>query len=345
MLYKIDNIRRVHGERTVLDIDTLSIEQGKVYALTGPNGAGKTTLLNILAFLDKPTSGNIDFLAERVSWSESELHRIRRHVVLLDQSPIMFSGTVKHNVAFGLKMRKMAGADIDKRVATVLDLVGLSKFVDHDAQKLSGGETKRVALARALAVQPEVLICDEPSANVDTENQEMILDLLARINQDQGTSIIFSTHYLSQGQRLADYTLFLQDGSLSDILNENVYRVKIVSRHGDEGCCQLTEKVFITSGLDGVSEQAMHVKLWVDPETIVFDCGQSARMDRGSKENCFTGKLLEMSRQHDLVKLCIDIGVRLVLYTPFEIYQRVAPLLGDSLDIVIPKSSVRCTLL
>lgn len=344
-LYKIDNIRRVHGARTVLNIETLSIEQGKVYTLTGPNGAGKTTLLNILAFLDKPSSGNIDFLGERVRWSENDLHRMRRYVVLLDQNPIMFSGTVEDNVAFGLKMRKMARAEIGQRVAKVLDLVGLARFAGQNAQKLSGGETKRVALARALAVQPEVLICDEPSANVDNENQEMILDLLARINQEQGTSIIFSTHYLAQGYRLADHTLLLENGSLSDILNENVYRSRIVSRNGNEGICQLAEQLFMTSCIEALPEQAEQIKLWVDPETVAFGCVEPGAVGDTVLENCFAGTLIEISHQQGLIKLCVDIGVRLVLYTSYETYEKIAPLVGARLNITVPKSSIRCTLL
>ena len=343
MLYNIDNVRRVHGERTVLHIDTLSLERGKVYTLTGPNGAGKTTLLKILAFLDKPTSGEIEFMGEQVRWNDKCLQRIRRKVVLLDQSPIMFTGTVQENVAFGLKIRNVGRQETKKRVQEALDMVGLTKFANYDAQGLSGGENKRVALARALAVEPEVLICDEPSANVDTENQEMILDMLAQTNKKYGTTIVFSTHYLSQGYRLADHALLLQNGSLSDILNENIYRAKIVERDGDNGSCHIAGQLLLQASVKDIPVETSEIKLWVDPATLLFTKSRSG--DKGgavTEENCFSGHLVEVSRHKSLVKLCIDIGVRLVLYTSYEIYREQAPMVGEKLHVTIPQSSIRC---
>ena len=178
MLYRLENLVRLHGERTVLNIECLEIQPNAIYTLIGPNGAGKTSLLQILAFLDKPSSGRISFNDLPVRFSETHLHRLRRKVVLLDQSPILFSGTVYRNVEFGLKVRKMSRELRKQRIGVMLELVGMEKFADYDIQGLSGGEVKRVALARALALRPEVLLCDEPTANVDRENQEIILNIL-----------------------------------------------------------------------------------------------------------------------------------------------------------------------
>ncbi|WP_457577166.1 energy-coupling factor ABC transporter ATP-binding protein [Desulfomarina sp.] len=212
MLYKLENLKKNFGSRTILDLDHLEIETGKIYTLIGPNGAGKTTLLKILAFLDKPSTGRMTFRGQPVKMSEQHLHSLRRQVVLLDQNPILFSGTVRKNVGFGLRIRKIEPRERERRVQEMLALVGMEEFIDYDSRGLSGGEVKRVALARALALSPGVLLCDEPTANVDAKNQEIILDTLERINRQKGRSIIFSTHYLSQGQRLAHHTLLLQNG-------------------------------------------------------------------------------------------------------------------------------------
>jgi tungstate transport system ATP-binding protein len=217
MLYRLEKVKRIFGSRTVLDLDRLEIEKGKIYTLIGPNGAGKTTLLKILAFLDRPSSGKVTFREQSVKMSEQHLHSLRRQVILLDQNPILFSGTVRKNVEFGLRLRKMERGKRGQRIKEMLALVGMEEFIDFDSRGLSGGEVKRVALARALALSPDVLLCDEPTANVDVENQEIILETLNRINREEGRSVIFSTHYLSQGQRLAHHTLLLQNGVVSGV--------------------------------------------------------------------------------------------------------------------------------
>ncbi|MBV5306754.1 MAG: ATP-binding cassette domain-containing protein [Desulfobulbaceae bacterium] len=213
-LYELQGVTREFKGRKVLDLPHLAIESGKIYSLIGPNGAGKTRLLNILAFLDRPTSGEIDFCGEQVTYCKQGLLALRRRVVLVDQYPILFTGPVWKNVEFGLKVRGVARQARTDRVHEVLSLVGMEDFFKAEAEKLSGGETKRVALAMALAVRPEVLLCDEPCANVDEENQKIIIQILDRINREQSTSIVFSTHYLAQGRSLAHGELHLEHGRL-----------------------------------------------------------------------------------------------------------------------------------
>lgn len=214
-LYELKGICQRYHERTVLDIACLRLESGRIHALTGPNGAGKSTLLRLLAFLEAPVAGTLVFGGEQVRFSSrSSLLRLRRRVVLVDQHPVAFSTTVANNVAFGLKIRKI---DKDNRtclVDEVLDIVGLSKYRHGPAQELSGGETQRLALARALAIRPEVLLCDEPTANVDVANQEIILEVLARMNRELGTSILFTTHDHKLAEALAHQRLHLEQGAL-----------------------------------------------------------------------------------------------------------------------------------
>ena len=226
MLYELQNLKKQFGDRTVLDIASLSFERGKVYALIGPNGAGKTTLLNHLAFLELQSSGCLSFRNQLVPPDNKQLVKLRKNVVLVDQSPILFSGTVWKNVEFGLKVRNISKRERASRIEAALERVGMQRFALADVHGLSGGEVKRVALARALAVNPEVLLCDEPTANVDQENQEVILKILERANKIQHTSVIFSTHYLSQSRRLADHTVLLQNGKISFEHTENTLKVK-----------------------------------------------------------------------------------------------------------------------
>jgi len=220
MLYNAAELTRTFKGQKILDLEYLAIEPHKIYGLIGPNGAGKTTLLNLLAFLDRPTTGTLQFRGRTVRYGKQQLLELRRRVVLVDQYPILFTGSVWKNVDFGLKVRGIAKKIRATRIEQALKLVGMEKFRQADAHKLSGGETKRVALARALAIEPEVLLCDEPTANVDEENQEIILNLLQRINSEHRTSIILATHYLAHSRRLADHTLILEHGKLSTRTDE-----------------------------------------------------------------------------------------------------------------------------
>jgi len=215
MLYILSKITRKYGSRTVLDIPLMEIEKGEIYALLGPNGAGKTTLLNILGFLEVPTTGDILYRLKTVNFSESSLQNLRREVVMIDQHPILFTGTVYKNVEFGLKIRGIPQKKRGIIIEETLDLVGMSDFVQAQAHRLSGGETQRVALARALAVSPEVLLCDEPTSNLDVENQTAVINTLKQINEQRKITIMFTTHYMYQVSSLAHHTFFLDHGKLA----------------------------------------------------------------------------------------------------------------------------------
>ena len=215
MLYSLSKITREYGSRTVLDIPSMEIEKGKIYALLGPNGAGKTTLLNILSFIEVPTTGDILYRSKTVNFSESSLQNLRKEVVMIDQRPILFTNTVYKNVEFGLKIRRIPQKKRKTIIEETLDLVGMRDFEQAQAHRLSGGETQRVALARALVVSPEVLLCDEPTSNLDVENQAAIINTLKQINEQRKITIMFTTHYMYQVSSLAHHTFFLDHGKLT----------------------------------------------------------------------------------------------------------------------------------
>lgn len=215
MIYNISQLTKVYGTRTVLDIPLLKIEKGWIYALLGPNGAGKTTLLNILGFLEIPTNGNIIFRSNKVQFTESSLHPLRKTVVIVDQHPILFTTTVYKNLEFGLKIRQIPKKKRELIIKESLELVGMRHLAAAPAHRLSGGETQRVAIARALAVNPKVLLCDEPTSSVDAENQVAIINILRQINELKKITILFTTHDRLQVSSLAHHTLFLKDGRLA----------------------------------------------------------------------------------------------------------------------------------
>ena len=219
ILYRLSKLKKIYQNRTVLDIPFLEIDQGKVYAMMGPNGAGKTTLLNILGFLEAPTSGSVQFGARPVRFAEPSIQALRKDVVMVDQHPILFTTTVYKNLEFGLKVRKIVKSERERMINEALEMVGMRSFAQAQAHRLSGGETQRVALARAFAVSPKVLLCDEPTANVDEENQVIILRILRQINELKGISILFTTHDRSQASSLAQETLLIRRGRILSEVN------------------------------------------------------------------------------------------------------------------------------
>ena len=332
MLYSLHNLKKVYGSRTVLDIDRLEILRGKVYTLIGPNGAGKTTLLKVLAFLDKPSSGKVSFAGSPVEYSEKKLFPLRRRVVLLDQNPIMFTGSVWSNIEFGLKVRKIPMSERRKLTCEALERVGMERFGECNAADLSGGETKRVALARALVFRPEVLLCDEPTANVDSENQEKILKIIKTINREEKTSVLFSTHYLSHGQQLADHTLLLQNGVLSDLTGENIFRVVVTERGDTSLTCQLTGQLILVLPSRIIPANVDSTKLHIDPRGIRLHLNGDERSD-GCQVN---GLITSLLQDNGGVRVCVDIGVTLIMVLPMKEYQVQRPCIGDTVRLFIP---------
>jgi tungstate transport system ATP-binding protein len=211
-IYQLESLRKAYGERVVLEIPALQVQEGEVLALVGPSGAGKSTLLRLLNFLEPPTSGIIRFSNQAIS-SAAPL-AIRRQVTTVFQRPVLRRGSVRSNVAYGLGLRGMPD---DGRVTAMLEEVGLAGFALQAAQTLSGGEMQRVALARALVLEPRVLLLDEPTANLDPYNVSLIEGLIRAHNASRGTTIVAVTHNVFQAKRLAHRVGLMLSGSLIEL--------------------------------------------------------------------------------------------------------------------------------
>jgi tungstate transport system ATP-binding protein len=212
-LYRLRSITKRYGSNVAVDIDFLTIDSGRLYTLTGANGAGKSTLLGILAFLTPPTTGEIFYAGERIDWKRDIVRR-RRNVTLLHQSPYLFGGTVFRNVAYGLSARGIAGDAALRAVDRALETVALEGFRDRDARELSGGEAQRVAMARALALEPEVLLLDEPLANIDRETAALLETVIASL-PSRGTTVVMTTHDPDHPVRLSGESIVLDGGKVA----------------------------------------------------------------------------------------------------------------------------------
>lgn len=196
-----------------LEVAQLILEPGRLYSLEGENGSGKSTLLRLLALLRKPERGQMRITGQEVVWKKKQTHRLRQQVTLVEQNPILFSGTVEQNLSFGLKVRRVPGCQRQERIAQALAATGLHGFMQRLAGELSGGEQRRVALARALVLQPQLLLLDEPTANLDA-GQVAALERVLVALPGQGISVVIATHDRRQPERLAGESLRLCNGQL-----------------------------------------------------------------------------------------------------------------------------------
>jgi len=210
-------------ETTALNNVTLAVEQGEFVAVMGPSGCGKTTLLNLLGLLDNPTAGEIHFLGREVS-EEGEKQRAilrRRSIGFVFQSFNLIEDlTVRENVELPLVYMRVPRAQRGNRVSELLKQMKLSSRSDHFPHQLSGGQQQRVAVARAVVAGPALILADEPTGNLDSENGAEVMNLLTELNSD-GTTVIMVTH----SRAYADYAnriVHLFDGR---IVTENIVRV------------------------------------------------------------------------------------------------------------------------
>ncbi|HEX7444970.1 MAG TPA: phosphate ABC transporter ATP-binding protein [Methanothrix sp.] len=219
---EIKNLGKSYGSAEILKEINLTIEQGSVLALIGPTGSGKTTLLRLVNLLERPSSGQIIFKGQEVSGRpESELLAPRRSMAMVFQKPVMFKAKVQENVSFGLKVR---GMDDREKVREALSAVGLAGCENRDANTLSGGEMQRIALARALVLDPELLLLDEPTANLDP-NSAAAIDRLLQGLAGRKTTVILATHNMREALKLASKVAVLQAGRLTAVGSpEEVFR-------------------------------------------------------------------------------------------------------------------------
>ena len=214
-VYRIRKLEKIYNGRKVLQVDSLDIQRGEAFAVVGPSGAGKTTLLRLLNFLEPPTAGQIYFGETEFSASREAPVETRRRVTTVFQRPMLLNRSVWANVHYGLGLRGKRNAT--QQTYAALEKVGLASLANQPARTLSGGEAQRVALARAIVLRPEVLLLDEPTANLDPYNISLIEATVQALNREQHTTLVFVTHNIFQARRLAQRVALLLDGQLIEV--------------------------------------------------------------------------------------------------------------------------------
>ena len=322
-MIRISGLSRRFGNRDVVEDIDLEIRSGEIFSLIGPSGSGKTTLLRLINLLDRPTQGSITFDGLDTDGAEHDRRAIRRRMAMVFQKPAVLNTTVAGNVAFGLKFRGVEKSQIDARVREALDIVGLLHLSERRAVTLSGGEMQRVAIARALVTRPEVLLLDEPTANLDPVNSELIENLILRIHRQFHTTIILSTHDMIQGQRLADRIGVIMDGRIVQIgtTNDIFYQpagkeiarfvgidtiLKGVVKTNDQGHATIDIGNAVFEAITK-SQPGQRVALYIRPEEVTIAL-KDGDLPKTSVRNQLTGTITKIVPFGPFVRTTIDFG-------------------------------------
>ena len=215
-MIELDNITRSFGSLQVLKGISLNIDRGEVVSITGPSGAGKTTLLQIMGSLDKPDGGKVLYDGQDITrMSEKEISAFRnRHIGFVFQfHQLLPEFTAQENITIPMLIAGQGMRQANARAKELLEMLGLADRADHKPAELSGGEKQRIAVARALANQPDVILADEPSGSLDTKNKEELHKLFFNLRDQLGQTFVIVTHDESLAA-MTDRTIRLLDGSI-----------------------------------------------------------------------------------------------------------------------------------
>lgn len=217
-MIELENITKSFGSLQVLKGISLSLNKGEVISITGPSGAGKTTLLQIMGSLDRPDSGRVLYDGIDITQlGEKEMSAFRgRHIGFVFQfHQLLPEFTARENIMIPMLITGQSMSDAGRRADELLELLGLSQRASHKPAELSGGEKQRIAVARALANRPDVILADEPSGSLDTKNKEELHNLFFKLRDTLGQTFVIVTHDESLAS-LADRRIHIIDGRLSD---------------------------------------------------------------------------------------------------------------------------------
>jgi tungstate transport system ATP-binding protein len=321
------NIEVRRGGTIVLNVPSLFIGGGEILSLIGPNGAGKTTLLQTLSYLIKPSQGKIYFKGEELN-STRPVFEYRRKFAMVFQEPLLFDTTVFGNVASGLRIRGMKGMEMRSRVTEQLDRLGISHLSHRSAKTLSGGEAQRTSLARAFAIQPEILLLDEPFASLDPPTRESLMEDLEHILQQTQTTAIFATHDRLEALRLSNRIAvmnegkILQIGSPEEVMNypenefvasfvgvETILTGRVIKRNGGTFVASVSGQEIEAVG-DAHSGET--VLLCIRPENVTLSTHPSEGAT--SARNVFRGRVEKVISLGLYQKVQINCGFLLVAY-------------------------------
>ncbi len=347
-LIRLKEIVKRYGEILALNRLNLEVNRGEILAVLGPNGAGKTTLLKIIAGIEEPTSGEIYYNDSIINKGFSSF--IRQRCTMVFQRTIVFNTTVYNNIAYGLKIRRRSKAEIDKRVHEALRIVKLEGYEKRNAKKLSGGEQQRVSIARALVLEPEILLLDEPTANLDPRTTSIIEEVIRYVNRELETTVLIATHNIFQVGNVADRAAFMlngrviESGPLKDLLNKPSLKIADFTRlenvfHGiakplstGTSIIDIGDSIYIEAAF----EKTGPVTVFIQPEDIIV----SKKPIESSARNIIKGRIIEIIDHGPIIRLKVDTGKIFTAQITRQSFKDMNLNIGSEIYLVYKASSV-----
>lgn len=322
--FQLNNIKVLYNGQLALDIEQLNIPANECMAVLGENGAGKSTLFHLLALLQKPDSGDISVLGNKITGSPAKQ---RHQIGLVPQHPYMLPGTVTDNILLALKLQKVDKARHTSQLQQALETVNLTQLAGQTASTLSGGEQRRVAIARVLAFEPDILLLDEPFANLDSFHQRQVEDVITMLSNDGKRTVLFSTHDRLQASAITPHTIQLLKGKPVSAPLLNLFH----GHYDGEIFHTKTLKIFAAEG----SLSARHIA--IDPLAITIS--KHAHSD-SSARNQLPGRLTSISEADKAVRLTVDCGDKFEVIISHQALSSLELSLGDSLWISFKATAV-----
>lgn len=325
-IFSVQNLMLRRGGITVLDVNELNIAEGRILALIGPNGAGKSTLLLTMAGLLKPDRGILNYKGLPIDTNARRAH-MRRSVSVVFQEPLLLNTSVYNNVALGLKFRHLSNVEIKKNVDAALDYFGISSLAKRSAKTLSGGEAKRVSLARAFALKPELILMDEAFNSLDPPTRETLIDDLRHILEATKITAVMALHDREETLRLAQDVAvmaageIIQSGTTTQIFNEPESEF-VANFVGTEtilaGIVKTNNDGHLEISINGQTIEAVGnfsagdtIYCCLRPEIITVS---KIMPGMTSTRNILEAKVLRIVRQAYFYKVFLDCGFPLVAY-------------------------------
>jgi molybdopterin-binding protein len=326
-VYELRNIEFAYSEEAVLHIDEYCIEENTINALVGDNGSGKSTLLNLLAFISKPKHGQISFYGEAVV--NGQTLALRRKTAYVQQKPYLFNFTVVQNIELGLKLRGMRKTYRREKAEGVAASLGIQDLLSKRAHELSGGEIQKVAIARAMILEPKVLLLDEPFSHLDKQSSQDIEYLLVRLANNEKRTIIFSTHDHIQAHALADNVCNLERGRFTQNLQINRFKGEVDITQGVFDTGKL--KIQIPSGINSGTQ------LTIDSAHLVL----SNEELKSSMRNHFQGRVSSLQEAGGEIHITVEAGETWYVIITAAALSELKINIGDSIWLSFKSTAVQ----
>lgn len=348
-IVELEDIYKNYENLQVLKNINLQVKKGTSTALVGPTGSGKTVMLRLIDLLEKPSSGTVYFEGTDANESSNTRLSIRRQIGMVFQKPLAFKASVYDNIAYGLKVRGRK-ENMGGKIKELLELIGLQGYENRNALKLSGGETQRLALARAMITDPKLLLLDEPTANLDPISKKKLEELILKINRESETTVIMTTHDLLQGQKLADRMVILHNGQiLQSGTPDQIFKTpknrfvadfvgieNIMSGNIEESSDGLAKINTDSITVFAVTEKEGEVHFSIRPDEITI----SREKVQTSARNTIQGKVNEIIDTGSLIKLLVDTGELFTVFITRESLTELNISIGTSIWLYFKASAV-----